>query len=89
MTIVLGTIAIVAAVIVVGVIVDRKIGILPRPKELANYRVDVVRKKPEPAGETAATAIRATCVGSRGAVRRAAHRWRSRARTACATTIAS
>ncbi len=57
MTIVLGTIAIVAGVIIVGVIVDRKIGILPRPEELRDSH------KPRTAyaaGEAPATAIRAT-----------------------------
>jgi hypothetical protein len=55
MMVVLGTIAIVTAVIVVGVIVDRKIGILPRPEAL--------REKPRTtyaAGEAPSTAIRAT-----------------------------
>jgi hypothetical protein len=54
---VVGTLAIVAATIVLGLLVDRKTGLLPRPDQL--------RTEPAPgplrmaAGETARTAIRA------------------------------
>jgi hypothetical protein len=58
MTIVIGTIAIVAAVIVVGVIVDRKIGIVPRPEELRDAQKP--RTASYAAGEAPSSAIRAT-----------------------------
>ena len=55
--VVIGTIVIVAVVIVVGVLVDRKVSLLPRPEELAQAG------KPKPpqhgAGDAPATAIRA------------------------------
>jgi len=55
--VIVGTIAIVAVTITVGVLLDRRIGLLPRPKELLEAG------KPKPArhdaGEAPATAIRA------------------------------
>jgi hypothetical protein len=56
--VVLGTIAIVAATITVGVVADRKWGLLPRPKELA--AAGARPKLPgHAAGEAPATAITA------------------------------
>lgn len=56
---IVGTIAIVLVTIAVGIWIDRKKAILPRPEDLAQQA-----KKPEPprhaAGEAPATAIRAT-----------------------------
>jgi RNase P subunit RPR2 len=65
--VIIGTILIVVAVIAIGVFLDRKIGILPRPKELkGNVMVEVNRtktvesKRPRyEAGEAPSTAIRA------------------------------
>jgi len=57
--VVLGTIAIVAVTIAVGVLVDRKIGIVPRPEQLRA----AAARPPLPghgAGEAPATAIRAS-----------------------------
>jgi hypothetical protein len=53
---IIGTIAIVLIVVAVGLLIDRKRSVLPRPSELA------AEKKPAPAhaaGEAPATAIRA------------------------------
>ena len=55
---IVGTIAIVLITVAVGLLVDRKVGFLPKPTEIANDEV----KPPPPthaAGEAPATAIRA------------------------------
>ena len=56
---IIGTIAIVLITIAVGILVDRKVGFLPKPTEIAS---DEGTKPPPPthgAGEAPATAIRA------------------------------
>jgi hypothetical protein len=54
---VVGTLAIVAATIVIGLLVDRKTKLLPRPKQLGIAPSPTPRRAA--AGETPATAIRA------------------------------
>jgi hypothetical protein len=55
--VVIGTIAIVAATIAIGVLVDRKISLLPRPQEL--LEAGKPKQPRHDAGEAPATAIRA------------------------------
>jgi hypothetical protein len=57
--VVLGTIAIVAATIAIGTLVDRKFGILPRPERLAAAATRPALPN-HGAGEAPATAIRAS-----------------------------
>jgi len=53
---ILGTLGIIAAAITIGVVVDRKIGLLPRPEKLVETRPRIAGHS---AGEAPATAIRA------------------------------
>lgn len=59
MWVVLGTIAIVIAMVALGLVLDRWIGLLPRPEELAVGAAPPAPALPA-AGETAAVAIRAS-----------------------------
>lgn len=54
--VIVGTLAIVAAMVTAGVIVDRKVGILPRPEELKEQKPRGPRYA---AGEAPSSAIRA------------------------------
>jgi hypothetical protein len=56
--VILGTIGIVAAVIGLGVLIDRKWSILPRKGELA--KIDPKAPAPDPAGTTPGAALRLT-----------------------------
>ena len=59
MMIVLGTIGIVLITIAIGILIDRKHGILPKPTELLEPREPEKPKQTYAAGEAPATAIRA------------------------------
>ena|SRR5689334_13803990 len=56
--VILGTIGIVGVVVTLGILIDRRWSILPRPGELA--QLDPKAPKPDPPGTTPATALRLT-----------------------------
>jgi hypothetical protein len=60
-TVIIGTITIVCAVVVIGVLVDRKVGILPRPEQLKDSEkaIRARRGADYAAGDAPSTAIRA------------------------------
>ncbi len=59
MTIILGTIAIVIVVVAIGLLIDRKVGLLPAPKDFADTKGDERKKlATHGAGEAPATALR-------------------------------
>jgi hypothetical protein len=74
---ILGTVAIIAVAIAIGVVVDRKIDLLPRPEKLAEPRPKLPGHA---AGEAPATAIRAG--GAQRATLRATQRCK-----ACRTVL--
>lgn len=56
--VIIGTLGIVGVVVALGMLIDRKWSILPRPGELA--QIDPKAPKPDPPGTTPATALRLT-----------------------------
>lgn len=59
MTIVLGTIAIVIVAVVLGIVIDRKVGLLPAPKDFEDpEKSDRKQLATHGAGEAPATALR-------------------------------
>jgi hypothetical protein len=55
--IVLGTLAVVAAAIAIGVLVDRKVGLLPRPRDLLEAGKPGTKPAPHAPGEAPETAL--------------------------------
>jgi hypothetical protein len=56
--VVLGTLGVVAAVVVIGMLIDRKVSLLPRPEELRE--MDAPKPPPEPPGTVASAPLRLT-----------------------------